>query len=122
MQIKQDIFPAHLQVAQAGLFSSPQDMRSTPPMDETYYLSKTRIVVTDKQIIVAHDSNTGPVIVFREEYVQHNKSNVATEDSYVVTVTGKMLVFSKDVNCGCGSRLRGWNPYKHLYSTKDPTT
>jgi len=121
VQIKQDVFPAHLQVAQAGSYATPQEMRSNPPMDDTYYLSKTRIVVTDKNIVVAHDSNTGPVIVFREEYVEHAKSNVDTEDSYVITVTGKMLVFSKDVNCGCGSRLRSWNPYKHLYSSKDPS-
>lgn len=122
MQILHDIFPAHLTVAQAGAYDDIHAVHSHPPMDDSYYLSKTRVVVTDKQIIVAHDGAQGPVIVFREEYAQFDKSNVKNEDSYVTTVTGKMLVYKKDENCGCGSRLRSWNPYKHLYSTKDPTS
>jgi hypothetical protein len=120
MKIVQDVFPAHLSVVQAGSYEKVQDIRSTPPMDDAYYLSKTRIVVTSTRVIVAHDGPNGPVIVFSEDYAEHHKSNVATEDSYVVTVTGKMLAFKKDVNCGCGSRLRSWNPYKHVYSSKDP--
>lgn len=122
MQILHDIFPAHLTVAAPGVHPSVFDLRSHPPMDDTYNLTKTRVVVTDTNVIVAHDGPQGPVILFNEQYETFDKSNVKTEDSYIVTKSGKMLVYSKDENCGCGSRLRGWNPYKHLYSTKDPTS
>lgn len=121
MHVLHDVFPAHLTVAQAGMYETVQEVRSQPPMDDAYYLSKTRIVVSPERVVVAHDGPHGPVIVFSEPYVEFHKSNVPTEDSYVVTETGKMLAYKKDVNCGCGSALRSWNPYKHVYSTKDPT-
>ena len=121
MKILQDMFPAYLSVGAPGQFDTPQEMRSHPRMDETYYADKARVVVTDEIVMVAVDSSSGPMIIFRERYASHDKSNVASEDSYVVTETGKMLAFSRNDSCGCGSRLKGWNPYRHVYSSKDPT-
>jgi len=121
MQIIHDIFPAHLTVAAPGAYSNVFDLRSHPPMDDSYYLTKTRVVVTSTNVIIAHDGPQGPVILFNEQYETFDKSNVKAEDSYITTKSGKMLVYAKDENCGCGSRLRSWNPYKHLYSSKDPT-
>jgi hypothetical protein len=120
VQILHDIFPAFLSVSPKGKYEDVHEVRSHPPMNDVYHLTKTRIVVTDTNIIVAHDGPQGPVILFNEQYETFDKSNIKTEDSYVVTRSGKMLVYAKDENCGCGSRLRSWNPYKHLYSTKDP--
>jgi hypothetical protein len=120
MQIKHDVFPAFVGVAQHDLLETLQDLRSAPITTGAHQVTKARIVVTDEVVMVAVDSNEGPMIIFREAYTEFHKSNVKTEDSYIKTVTGKMIAYKKDENCGCGSRLRSWNPYRHVYSTKDP--
>lgn len=119
MQVLYDVFPAHVAVAQKDSMALA-DLHSSPASKDTYYLNKTRVIISDSRIIIAHDSNEGPVIVFSEEYEQFDKAGNRSEDSYVVTKTGKMLAFKLDRNCGCGSRLRAWNPYRHVYSSKDP--
>jgi hypothetical protein len=120
MNIKHDVFPAFVGVAPHDLLETLQDLRSAPITAGAHQVTKARIVVTDEVVIVAVDSNEGPMIIFRESYSEFHKSNVKTEDSYIKTVTGKMIAYKKDENCGCGSRLRSWNPYRHVYSTKDP--
>jgi hypothetical protein len=77
------------------------------------------VIVTDEHVVVAKDSSEGPQIVFREAYETFFPSEDPKIDSRVVTKTGKMLAFKKDTGCGCGSRLRGWNPYQTLNSIKD---
>lgn len=89
-------------------------MRSFEPTQGSNYLEITRVIVTDTLILVAKDGNDGPQIVFRETYDQFIPSDESTKDSFVVTTSGKMIAFKKDTGCGCGSRLRGWNPYKTL--------
>jgi hypothetical protein len=121
MQIKHDVFPAFVGVAQHDLLEVLQDLRSAPITPGAYQVTKARIVVTDTLVMVAVDGNEGPMIIFREDYSEFHKSNVKTEDSYIKTVTGKMIAYKKDENCGCGSRLRSWNPYGHVYSSKDPS-
>ena len=119
MQIIHDVFPAFLVVAPPDSMNLA-DLNSQPASKGAYQLTKTRVIVTPERIIVAHDGPQGPVIVFNEEYQEFNKSGSRTQDSHVVTRSGKMLAYKKDENCGCGSRLRGWNPYRHVYSSKDP--
>ena len=121
MKIMNDVFPAFVGVAQAGLVSTVQELSSAPITAGAYQVTKTRIVVTDEAVIVAVDGQDGPMIIFRERYTEHHKSDSRTEDSYIITETGKMLAYKKDENCGCGSRLRSWNPYRHVYSSQDPT-
>ena len=121
MKIMNDVFPAFVGVAQAGLVSTVQELSSAPITAGAYQVTKTRIVVTDEAVIVAVDGQDGPMIIFRERYTAHHKSESRTEDSYIITETGKMLAYKKDENCGCGSRLRSWNPYRHVYSSQDPT-
>lgn len=94
-------------------------MRSFEPTPGATYLEITRVVITDEVIVVAKDSPQGPQIVFREAYETYIPAEDPKKDSWVVTKSGKMLAFKKDTGCGCGSRLRGWNPYKTLTSTKD---
>lgn len=120
MQIKYDLFPAFVAVAQEGTMELSQ-LTSSPAPKGAYALSTTRVIVTDERVIVAHDGQQGPVIVFNEAYQEFDKSGTRNEDSHVVTRSGKMLAFKLDRNCGCGSRLRAWNPYSHVYSSKDPT-
>lgn len=114
-----DRFPCHLAAAPAGLVDDVTTLASFEPTKGTTYLEITRVIVTEQHVIVAKDGNDGPQIVFRETYDVYIPSEKPTLDSYVVTSSGKMLVFKKDTGCGCGSRLRGWNPYKTLNSIKD---
>lgn len=120
MKILHDVFPAFLAVAPPDSIELSQ-LHSQPNSPGSYQLTKTRVVVTDERVIVAHDGPQGPVIVFNEKYKEFNRSGVKAEDSHVVSATGKMLAYRKDDNCGCGSRLRAWNPYRHVYSSQDPT-
>lgn len=114
-----DKFPCHLAAAPAGKFEDVTSLRSFEPTPGTNYLEITRVIITDEHILVAKDSPEGPQIVFREAYETYIPSEEVDSDSFVVTSSGKMLAFKKDRGCGCGSRLRGWNPYKTLNSIKD---
>ncbi len=119
MKIIHDVFPAFVAVAPADTHDI-LELRSQPHSAGSYQVTKCRVVVTDSRVIVAHDGQTGPVIIFNEGYEHFDKSEDKKLDSRIVTLSGKMLVYRKDENCGCGSRLRAWNPYRHVYSTQDP--
>jgi hypothetical protein len=121
MQIKHDVFPAFVGVAPPGTYQTVQELTSAPISEGATQVWKARVVVTDESVMVAVDGPEGPMIVFSEGISEFHKSNVKTEDSYVLTTSGKMLAYKKDENCGCGSRLRSWNPYRHVYSSKDPS-
>jgi hypothetical protein len=115
MKVLKDIFPAHIAVVPAGFLEDIYDLKSAPATKGAYYLATTRVIVTDEIIVVAQDSPEGAKIVFQEKY-----EVFLTEGEFrVVTVSGKMLAFKKDTNCGCGSRLRSWNAYKTIQSMKD---
>jgi hypothetical protein len=58
--------------------------------------------------MIGLDSPEGPKLVFQEKYVSHKKEG---KHHIVQTIEGKTLIFRKDDNCGCGSRLRSWQPY-----------
>lgn len=109
MKVLQDVFPAVVLA-----YPTADPALSTPTR-----LEKCRVIVTDSQILVARDSDTGPVLVFRDTPAVHTQTDRKT--GTVVTTSGKRLEFSLLDNCGCGSRLRSWNPYRELSSTKDPT-
>lgn len=119
MKILLDRFPCHLAAIAPGKVEDVTTMRSFEPTPGANYLEITRVIVTDEVIMVAKDGPTGPQIVFQERYQTFIASEKPAEDSFVVTESGKMLAFKKDTGCGCGSRLRGWNPYKTLNSSKD---
>jgi hypothetical protein len=120
MKIHMDVFPAHLVVAAAGQFDDVLSLKSSPPTEGAHYVGTTRVILADDVVVVAADSPTGPAIIFRERFVELEKADQITNDTRLVTVSGKMLAFKKDTNCGCGSRLRGWNAYKTINSMKDP--
>lgn len=121
MQILADVFPAHFSAAPAG---SLQDVFQLEPISHvpgTFYVGTTRVIVTEKYITVASDSPEGPQIVFHETYLSFFKPDSQKGAYRVLTTSGKMLAFQKDTSCGCGSRLRAWNPYRTLQSILDPT-
>lgn len=119
MRIIKDVFPAHVAVAPAGLTDDVTSVRSSPTSEGAHYVSKTRVVLTEEHVTVAADGPEGAVIIFYEKYVEFVPEIEKGKDSWVVTASGKVLAFKKDTNCGCGSRLRSWNPYKTLNSIKD---
>jgi hypothetical protein len=112
MKIIHDIFPAKLIVAPAGLVDSVDELSIKPATRGAYLVDTARVIITDLLIVIAQDSPEGPLVIFQEKY----ESFVKGEQSKVVTVSGKMVVYERDTNCGCGSRLRGWNVTRTLYS------
>jgi hypothetical protein len=120
MQKTMDIFPAVLRLAPPGSVENITDLAvrgDAPP--GTRKLDRARAVIVRGTLYVAVDSPTGPQVVFREKVEeQHHEKKI----SHVKTVSGKIIVITKDENCGCGSRLRGWNPFGFLVSSsEDPS-
>lgn len=122
MQIIHDIFPAHFVVTPANHLTDVQELVPNPQQRDkkVFYVGTTRVVVTDEVVSVASDSPEGPQIIFQEKYdsIIQPSSDDPKKVYRVLLSSGKMIAFSKDENCGCGSRLRGWNPYKTLTSQK----
>ena len=119
MKIILDRFPCHLAAAPAGTYEDVEELRSFEPTPGSTYMETTRIIMTESTIFVAKDGPEGPQIVFREKYDQAIIADKVTDDSRIVTASGKMIAFKKDTGCGCGSRLRGWNAYKTIGAIGD---
>ena len=120
MQILHDVFPAHVALVPANAVADVHTLISHPNPPGSYYIGTARVIVTDTNITIAADDAAGPQIVFNERYTLFEKAASPDIDSYVITESGKMIAYKKDNNCGCGSRLRSWNPYKTLQSNRDP--
>ena len=122
--IKHDLFPSFV-VFTAPTDDTPVDkLTSAPPNPRgAKTFDKARVVVMDNQITVAVDGDNGPTILFREKFSPEDyvKSTDAKLDSYVTTNTGIKIAYRKNTACGCGSRLRSWNPYSTVHSVANPT-
>jgi hypothetical protein len=118
-RIDLDLFPCFLVAIEPGQLASVSELQSQPATPSATFLSKTRVILSEKTIVVAKDSETGPQIVFQEKYDFAEISKKGDLDTRIVTKSGKMLAFRKDNACACGSRLKGWNPYRTLQSIKD---
>jgi len=124
MRIIHDIFPARVRVSASFSFSDDTDKTPVLSSNATRIVESVRIVVTEDTVFVAADSHTGPVLIFRDKYQPENITLVGKRkdlESRIITDTGKLILFKSDDGCGCGSKLRAWNPYNTVYSTKDPT-
>lgn len=124
MPVRYDLFPAFVTFVSADDPIIYTDMTSGPPTPRgarTY--DKARVIVSDNSVMVAIDGDQGPKIVFNEDIEPNSfiRSGNRNQDSFIRTVSGRKLAFRRNDACGCGSRLRSWNPYRHLSSTKDPT-
>lgn len=84
---------------------------STPP--STRY-NDCRVIVNRGQILIGADSARGGQLVFKESVIEVYKEGQFTR---VLTDTGKLVVFARSKGCGCGSRLRSWNPYGTLLAS-----
>jgi len=117
-----DVFPAYVIFVPAHVATSIDEMRSFPPTPkDARFFDRARVVVIGNIVTVAIDGDRGPNVVFREEVARFYKNPDKKLDSKIVTVSGKKLVYKRNDACGCGSRLRAWNPYKTLNSSQDPT-
>jgi hypothetical protein len=116
---KIDTFPAIAVVAPADSVQDLATMTTSLPIpDGAKRLDRLRVVILDQKIMIATDSPQGPQLIFREAITE-----ILVEGKLVrvKTESGKAVAFTKDSNCGCGSRLRSWNPYgSTMYSTQDP--
>lgn len=123
MSVRYDLFPAFVTFVSAEDPTTYTDLRSGPPFpkDARSY-DKARVIVSDNSVMVAIDGESGPKIVFNEELEQNSfiRSGNRNQDSFLRTTSGRKLAFRRNDACGCGSRLRSWNPYRHLSSSKDP--
>lgn len=109
-----DLFPAYVAVAPAGLLEDQGELSSGPNTPGSYQVQIARVIVTDTEVLIARDGTQGPELVFKQKIdpASFVKSAKKAEDSRLTTLDGKMLAFRKDESCGCGSRLRSWNPFK----------
>lgn len=121
MPPKVDVFPAIVYFAPPDSLS---DFTALSPTGErpqgTRRLDRCRIALFNGKLYVVEDSPEGPKLVFREDYAAYDHSD-NRKVHHVLTASGKIAVFFRDNNCGCGSRLRSWSPFgSTLSSTADP--
>lgn len=114
-----DVFPAIVKLAFPGSLSDYTSLQIVGPAPQgTRRLDRCRVVVLGGLLMIAEDSPEGPKLVFREKVSEISQENKTT---HLLTESGKIVAVIKDHNCGCGSRLRSWNPYgSHISSSQDP--
>lgn len=119
----QDIFPATIVITTPEDTTPPGELRSAPPTAGAWQIHTARVIIARGRILIATDGNDGPQLVFSQDIIPetHYKSPDFQVDSYVTAVSGQKIAFRKDSGCGCGSRLKSWNPYRFITSIEDPT-
>lgn len=120
MRKQLDVFPAIVKVISPGSLSDLSQASVTGDLPQgTRKVDRCRVVVLNNQVMIAVDSPEGPQLVFREKVEEMiNEKGL----DRIKTESGKMLAFIKDTNCGCGSRLRSWNPFGGVVSSsEDPS-
>lgn len=70
--------------------------------------SESRVIVHKNRVIVGASTVVGAQTVFSDSVVE---VFVVKPYTRVLTASGHLVVFTKSKGCGCGSRLRSWNPY-----------
>jgi hypothetical protein len=118
MKIVLDMYPSHCVLAEAGSFEPITELKSQPVPMDVGYAHKSRVVMTKDTIVAAEDQPDGVKIIFQETYTE--PPIVKDGEYWLTTNNGRQMSFKKDTgDCGCGSRLPSWNPYKALISIKD---
>ena len=121
MRAVSDVFPALVWIAPPNSVGLDELSIPGPSPQGTRKVDRVRVVLLGDSILIAQDSPEGPTLVFREKYTHRH---VDGKLQAVLTESEKVVAFIKDASCGCGSRLRGWNPYgqnNSVYSSEDPT-
>jgi len=127
MRVLHDLFPAFITVVPPNTVDDFKSVavKSSDLPTGARYLERVRIVVTSDDkgdiVMVAADHHTGPRLIFSERITDLNWSGNKTDDSQLITESGKIIAFKYVKGCNCGSRLRSWSPYRTMDSIKDPT-
>lgn len=124
MSVKHDIFPAFVALLPADDPTPLLEMTSGPLHPKTArQVITARVVLFNNRITIAVDGNDGPKVIFNQEVdpSTFKKAPKQSQDSFIQTTAGIKIAYRKDENCGCGSRLRSWNPYRIVNSKNDPT-
>lgn len=120
MRALADIFPALVWLAPTSSIGLDELKIPGPSPQGTRKIDRVRVVLLGDSILIAQDTPEGPKLVFRERFTYRHTEG---KQNAVLTESGKVIAFIKDASCGCGSRLRGWNPYgpnNSVYSSQDP--
>lgn len=115
-RLRADVFPARVVFHRSG---------SEPEVYE-----KVRVVVTVDALFVFKDSAQGPTLSFFERLAKydpgvptHRRTRARpARPALATTNSGIEVTFSRLGSCGCGSRLRSFDPFSQIpmaASTKD---
>ena len=128
MRVLHDLFPAFITVVPPNLVDDFKTVKvsSSSNISGARYLERVRVVIMSDDkgniVMVAADHHTGPRLIFSERLADLNWSGNKTDDSQLITESGKIIAFKYQKGCNCGSRLRSWSPYRTMDSIKDPTS
>lgn len=116
---KVDLFPAVVLVADPDSLQNYTDLifQQNKPAS-TRRVDRCRVTIFNGTLFIVVDTPEGFKVVFKEKVADYTKLE---KQQNVITVSGKIVAFRKDDNCGCGSRLRSWSPFgSHVSSSQDP--
>jgi hypothetical protein len=124
-KILYDLFPARVRVVPATDVAAALAASELNTYTRAFgrAVDKVRVVLTDQHLLIAADADAGPVLIFRERYDRDSLSwpRKNSEQKRLISESGKLVIVEHDPNCGCGSRLRSWNPYRTVMSEQDPS-
>lgn len=131
-RVRADVFPAVLTVAPPD--ASPASSLSPVSPAPARTLEKVRVIVTLDAVYVFQDASGGPQLIFSERLAEYTpppalppratpqQVRALRREATLTTDSGKTLAFHRSDNCGCGSRLKGFDPFDSITqysSTKD---
>lgn len=131
-KVRADVFPAIVVVAPPGAprassLRPPRVHHTDPRSDGSELLQSVRVIVTDDTAYIYQDSADGPVLVFRERLAEYTppphprtqRLSSPPREASLTTDSGKTMSFRKSGGCGCGSRLKTFNPFTTQGSKND---
>jgi len=109
-----DVFPARAVVSLYYGFKDENGDKISIEKKMSRELYAVRVVIIEDWILIGADSPDGPVLVFSQK-ISPEQIKIRSgkyDESFAITDNGRLVVFKRDDECGCGSRLRAWNPLK----------
>lgn len=107
-RVRSDVFPATVTV-------------TTPESPTPQVFEKSRVVLTTDTAYVFQDSPKGPDLVYSSplnEYdpgvpIHRRTRSTPARMPSALLADGSSLTFVRSAGCGCGSRLKGFDPFSH---------
>jgi hypothetical protein len=130
-RVRADVFPALVAVAPAAPAAPASHAPIDPATTATTYgrvnsaaghvqVDKCRVVVTLDRVLVFQDAPGGPSLIFSERIASYTpppsqrtltiRTQATPREATITTDSGKTLAFRRATGCGCGSRLRSFDP------------